>query len=255
MSLSAPTPATPPTPPSVITVFGERAGLAEAYVAMLADTGISHGLIGPREAPRLWDRHVLNCAVVAPLFASSTVVADIGSGAGLPGLVLAMVRPDLDVHLIEPLHRRIVWLERAVTDLGLTNVTVHEARAEALGGVVDADYVTARAVARLSKLGRWAMALLPRGGQLIALKGERAQQELSEDLPALQRAGKGRVGEVTLSAHGADIVDPATLVVTVTIGAAAHRAGTASGPARRRATHKGSSGPASHGDAPKQSQV
>ena len=108
----------PPTPVAARALFGDRAEVAEHYVAILADTGISHGLVGPREAPRLWERHVLNCAVVHPLFAPDTEVADIGSGAGLPGLVLAIIRPDLHLHLVEPLQRRTVWLRRTVEELG-----------------------------------------------------------------------------------------------------------------------------------------
>ena len=109
--------------------------MAEAYVALLADTGIAHGLIGPREAPRLWDRHVLNSAVVQPVFADGARVADIGSGAGLPGIPLAIARPDLQVVLVEPLPAPDHWLTSTIEELGLTNVKVHRGRAEvALGG-------------------------------------------------------------------------------------------------------------------------
>ena len=101
-----PVPPIPPIPPGAAGVFGERVGLATAYVALLADTGISHGLLGPREVPRLWDRHVLNCAVVAELIEADATCADVGSGAGLPGLALAIARPDVTMHLIEPLSRR-----------------------------------------------------------------------------------------------------------------------------------------------------
>ena len=118
----------PTTPPAAAGVFGDRLELAEHFVAILADTGISHGLIGPRETPRLWDRHVLNCAVVQeaiPRLEGTQQVIDVGSGAGLPGLALALARPDLDLHLVEPLARRTGWLTGSVAQLGLTNVTVH----------------------------------------------------------------------------------------------------------------------------------
>ena len=208
-------PLVPPTPTEAEALFGGRRALAERYVVLLADTGISHGLIGPREGPRLWHRHVVNCGLVSPLLARGTSVADLGSGAGLPGLVLALMRPDLTVHLVEPLHRRIVWLERTVADLGLDNVTLHEARAEALSGDLEVDYVTARAVARLDKLGRWAVPLLPRGGQMLALKGESAAQELAEDLPKLQRSFPGRVESSEVVRCGEGVVEHPTLVVRI----------------------------------------
>lgn len=207
----------PSTPPEAAEVFGAHLAQAERYVALLADTGISHGLIGPREGPRLWERHVLNCAVVSPLLAEDAIVADLGSGAGLPGLVLALMRPDLDMHLVEPLHRRIVWLKAAVAHLGLTNVTLHEARADAVVDTVDADYVTARAVARLDKLGRWAVPLLPRGGHLVALKGESAADELAEDLPRLQRALPGRVTASEVLRCGDGVISEPTHVVRLTV--------------------------------------
>src|SRR5262245_4488693 len=126
-------PGVPETPSAAAQVFGAQLELAERFVAVLADTGISHGLIGPREASRLWDRHVLNCAVVKDAIPASDErqrVIDVGSGAGLPGLALAIARPDLDLHLVEPLARRTAWLSGTVAQLGLTNVTVHTARAE-----------------------------------------------------------------------------------------------------------------------------
>ena len=123
-------------------------------MALLADTGISHGLIGPREAPRLWDRHVLNSAVVQPVFAEGARVADIGSGAGLPGIPLAIARPDLRMVLVEPLQRRTIWLTSTIQVLGLTNVEVHRGRAESLWGAERFRHVTARAVARTGELAR-----------------------------------------------------------------------------------------------------
>lgn len=142
---------TPAAPSGAAAVFGERLPIATAFVAILADTGVSHGLIGPREVPRLWDRHVLNCAVIEDAFPSGAMVIDVGSGAGLPGLALAITRSDLDVHLVEPMLRRTNWLSETVAALHLDNVTVHRGRAEEFAGVLSAPWVTARAVARLDK--------------------------------------------------------------------------------------------------------
>ncbi len=150
---------------------------------VLADTGISHGLIGPREAPRLWDRHVLNCAIAhlaIPEHSESQDVIDVGSGAGLPGLALAIARPDLHLHLVEPLARRTGWLSGTVAELGLTNVTVHTARAEALWDRLHAPWVTARAVSNIVQLAEWTLPLLEPRGTLLALKGSRARDELDQ---------------------------------------------------------------------------
>ena len=133
-------PLSPPAAPSgAAVVFGERLGLAEAFAAELADTGVSHGLIGPREVPRLWDRHLLNCAVIEDAFPGGARLVDVGSGAGLPGLALAIARPDLEVHLVEPMLRRTAWLEGVVRRLALDGVTVHRGRAEepALAGFLE----------------------------------------------------------------------------------------------------------------------
>ncbi len=202
----------PATPPAAEAVFGDRLPLAEQYVALLADTGISHGLVGPREAPRLWDRHVLNSAVVAELFTPGTV-ADIGSGAGLPGIPLAIARPDLLLTLVEPLARRTVWLEHAVEALRLPNVTVHRGRAESLWGEQRFASVTARAVARLAELARVCLPLLQEGGALHALKGDRAEVELAEDEKQLATFGPLRTA---ITRHGAGLVDPETVVLSIT---------------------------------------
>jgi len=124
-------------------IFGDRLDLAKRYVEHLATSGTERGLIGPREIPRLWSRHVLNCAVIESEIPQGSRVADVGSGAGLPGLCLAIARPDLELTLIEPLERRVIWLQEVVDDLGLTNVTVMRTRAELAVGMVDADVVTA----------------------------------------------------------------------------------------------------------------
>ena len=209
-------PAVPPTPTVAATVFGRRLDMAEAYVALLADTGIAHGLIGPREAPRLWDRHVLNSAVVQPVFADGARVADIGSGAGLPGIPLAIARPDLQVVLVEPLLRRTNWLTSTVEELGLTNVEVHRGRAESLWGAERFRHVTARAVARTGELARITLPLLAAGGSLQALKGESAATELDEDAALLRSLGASRW---SVSRFGAGIVDPETVVLSVEVDA------------------------------------
>lgn len=180
---------TPTAPAGAVGVFGARLPLAERFVAILADTGVSHGLIGPREVPRLWERHVLNCAVTEDAFPQNAQVIDVGSGAGLPGLALAIARPDLRIVLVEPLLRRTTWLEATVADLGLDNVTVRRGRAEEFVGTLAAERVTARAVARLDKLARWCAPLLEPGGVLVAMKGQSAATELEEDRRALLKLG------------------------------------------------------------------
>ncbi|WP_151523756.1 16S rRNA (guanine(527)-N(7))-methyltransferase RsmG [Serinicoccus kebangsaanensis] len=183
-------PAHAPDPPTLAEdVFGPRIDVAVAYAELLATTGIEHGLIGPRETGRLWERHLLNCAVLTELLPQGTPVIDIGSGAGLPGIVLAIVRPDLRVHLVEPLLRRTTWLDHAVAELGLSQVRVVRARAEEVRGELSAPVVTARAVASLDKLVRWSFPLLAEGGRLLALKGEAAAEELQQAGPLLQRHG------------------------------------------------------------------
>lgn len=196
-------------------VFGGRLELARRYADLLADTGVSHGLIGPREVGRLWDRHLLNCAVIEDAFPPGSRVIDVGSGAGLPGIVLAIARADLDMHLIEPMRRRTEWLCRTISDLGLTNCTVHRGRAEEFHGVVRAPYVTARAVARLDRLCRWALPLVEPGGLFVAMKGRSAREELDAAWDVMQ--GLGAV-EGVVTTHGVDIGMPPTLTVDVRVG-------------------------------------
>ncbi|MCM3688495.1 16S rRNA (guanine(527)-N(7))-methyltransferase RsmG [Kocuria rosea] len=194
-------------------LFGERLGLAERYVAHLASSGIVRGLIGPREVPRLWSRHVLNCAVVEELVPQDARVADVGSGAGLPGLCLALARPDLHLTLIEPLERRVQWLEEVVADLGLTNVRVLRARAEQAGTEVDdVDVVTARAVSALVGLLDITLPLLRGRGELLALKGRSAAEEVEKAGKKLHRYG-ARSTEVLTA--GADLLAEPTTVVRV----------------------------------------
>jgi 16S rRNA (guanine527-N7)-methyltransferase len=210
-------------------IFGDRLPLARRYAELLADTGVSHGLIGPREVPRIWDRHILNCAVLAPLIGSGRTVADVGSGAGLPGLVLAVARPDLRITLVEPLLRRVSWLQQAIDDLGLGNVTVVRSRA---GEVTDRfDVVTARAVAALPQLLEWCLPLAVPGGTFLALKGGNAATELQDAAPTLQRLG---AASAAVESVGAGVVDPPATVVRVVAGKTLPVAPVPRRPARRR---------------------
>jgi len=193
-------------------VFGERLPLAERYVQHLATTGIERGLIGPREVPRLWARHVLNCAVVKEYIAPNASVADVGSGAGLPGLCLAIARPDLKLTLIEPLERRVIWLNEVIEDLGLENMTVMRSRAEQAVGAVDADVVTARAVSALVGLLDITLPILRGTGELLALKGRSAAEEITKAKKKLNRYG---ARETEILTAGADLLEEPTTVVRV----------------------------------------
>ena len=203
-----------PAPPEAAVVFGDALAQAERYAELLATDGVTRGLIGPRETGRLWDRHLLNCAVVAELLPARGELVDIGSGAGLPGVVLALLRPSLRVVLLEPLLRRSVFLDECVAELGLRNVTVLRARAEERQAVasIAADVATARAVAPLDRLVGWAAGLLRPGGQLLAIKGQSAADELTAAAPVLSRLGV-RSAEVLQAGHGRVI--SATTVVRV----------------------------------------
>lgn len=163
----------------------ERLPLAATYADLLASEGVVRGLIGPREAPRLWDRHLLNCAVLAEVVPQGATVCDIGSGAGLPGVVLAIARPDLRVTLVEPLLRRTTFLEEVVEELDLSRVEVVRGRAEALHGERTFDVVTSRAVAPLERLLRWSMPLVAPDGALVAMKGSNVAEEIEEARPVL----------------------------------------------------------------------
>ena len=171
-----------PAPQSAALCFGESLDVARRYGEILAGAGIERGLLGPSEVDRLWDRHLLNSAAMAELFEPGERVADVGSGAGLPGIPLAITRPDLKVTLIEPLLRRSEFLREAIDELGL-DVVVIRGRAEDRvvreeAGEMDA--VVSRAVASLDKLSRWSMPLLRTGGRMLALKGERAMDEVRQ---------------------------------------------------------------------------
>lgn len=169
-------------------LFGERLGLVERYVDLLAGRGIEWGLVGPREVDRLWDRHVLNCVAPAALIATGSSVVDVGSGAGLPGIPLAILRPDLRVTLLEPLLRRATFLTDAVEELGLTG-RVRVVRARAEDHRERYDVATARAVAPLDRLVGWCVPLLLPGGVLLALKGRTACDEVARTRGELRRAG------------------------------------------------------------------
>jgi len=170
-------------------IFGSMLPVAEAYAALLAGPGVQRGLIGPAETGRIWERHLLNSAVVAELVPSPSLLADLGSGAGLPGIVLAMLLPKVQVILVEPMARRTLFLQDCVAALGLTNVQIRRGRAEELAGQIGADVVTARAVARLDRLAAMATGLARPGGLVLAIKGATAAQELDQARPVLRRLG------------------------------------------------------------------
>lgn len=174
-------------PPHAAGVFASRLPLAERYAELLATDAVVRGLIGPREVPRIWDRHLMNSAVVAPRLPAGSTVADIGTGAGLPGLVWAIARPDIHMTLVEPLLRRTSFLDEVVRDLELDNVAVLRSRAEDVNQTFDV--VTARAVAALDKLGRWCMPLVKPGGVLLAMKGRTAAEEVADSTSTLRRLG------------------------------------------------------------------
>jgi 16S rRNA (guanine527-N7)-methyltransferase len=208
----------PPETPSVAAaVFGENLGLAERYVRILAGAGIERGLLGPGEVPRLWERHVLNSAAVAELVGDDERVADVGSGAGLPGIPLALARPGVHVTLIEPMLRRADFLREVVEELGL-DVTVIRGRAEDRDvrvAVGEMDAVTSRAVASLDKLARWSLHLLRVDGRMLAMKGDRADEEVGEHRRALSLLGAVDIGVVKC---GVDYLNPPATVVVVRRG-------------------------------------
>ncbi len=210
--VSRETPPAPPAPAAARGVFSDRLESAERYAELLASQGVIRGLIGPRETPRLWERHLLNCAVLGELLPRYSTVCDIGSGAGLPGVVLAIARPDLTVTLVEPLLRRTTFLEEAVEALGLDQVEVVRARAEELHGRRRFDVVTSRAVAPLPKLARWSLPLTRPGGTVVAMKGASAQAEVDDARRELRKLGAGPVSVHTV---GVGVVDPPTYAVRV----------------------------------------
>lgn len=194
-------------------IFGDRFELAERYHRSLSTDGVERGLIGPREVPRLWERHILNCAVIGELIQEAETVVDVGSGAGLPGIPLALARPDLQVTLVEPLLRRTVYLAEFVETNEIDNVLVVRGRAEqpsVLQEAGGADVVTSRAVAPLAKLAKWSLPLIHEGGRMLALKGSSAAEEIERDRDELARIGAGNLEVLEC---GAELLSVPTIVV------------------------------------------
>lgn len=193
----------------LLELFGESWPVVERFHRMLAEEGVLRGLVGPREVPRLWERHLVNSAAVVPFLPDSGLIVDVGSGAGLPGVVIAAMRPDADIILLEPMERRTDWLTEVVETLGLTNVAVLRGRAEDQD--LQADVVTARAVAALDKLYGWTLPLVKGGGHLVALKGSRAADEIRDAADIGEELGGGTAEIYT--APTLDGLDPTTVVV------------------------------------------
>jgi 16S rRNA (guanine527-N7)-methyltransferase len=199
-------------PGAAAALFGSRLDRAQRYAQILAGAGVERGLLGPREVDRLWDRHILNSAAVAELFDSNDRIADIGSGAGLPGIPLALARPDLRLTLIEPLLRRSEFLREVVDDLGL-EITIVRGRAEDRSvrqQVGEMDAVVSRAVASLDKLTKWSLPLLRPDGRMVAIKGERAEEEIREHRRVMTSLG---AVDVRVMRCGADYLDPPVTAV------------------------------------------
>ena len=194
-------------------VFGPRLPVAHRYAEVLAGAGVERGLLGPREVERLWDRHLLNCGVIGELIEPGEHIVDIGSGAGLPGVVLAIARPDLRVTLVEPLLRRSDFLAGLVTELGVDGVEVIRGRAEDAAvreRISAADAVVSRAVAALDKLTRWSLPLLRPGGRMLSIKGERASDEVREQRRVMIRLG---AEDVRVVKCGVNLLSPPATVV------------------------------------------
>ncbi|GAA3989711.1 16S rRNA (guanine(527)-N(7))-methyltransferase RsmG [Streptomyces sp. NBC_01352] len=206
----------PPAPEHAREVFGDRFADAVRYAELLAEAGVQRGLIGPREVPRLWERHLLNCAVLSEVVPEGVTVCDVGSGAGLPGIPLALVREDLKITLLEPLLRRTTFLTEVVELLGLDHVTVVRGRAEeVMGKLTPVHVVTARAVAPLDRLATWGIPLLRPYGEMLALKGDTAEEELKSAATALSKLG---AVETSILHVGEGVVDPLSTVVRVEVG-------------------------------------
>lgn len=207
------TPPLPSPPESVRGVCASgRLPLLERYTELLATDGVVRGLIGPREVPRLWDRHIANSAILTTAIPEGITVCDVGTGAGLPGMVLGICRPDLQVTLVEPLLRRTTFLDEVVTELGLENVEVVRGRADALHGARSFDLVTSRAVAPLDRLLEWSMPLVAPEGELLALKGSSVIEEIETARPVLK---KYRCGEPVVVELGGGLLESVTFAVRV----------------------------------------
>ncbi|MGV8966251.1 MAG: 16S rRNA (guanine(527)-N(7))-methyltransferase RsmG [Cellulomonas sp.] len=197
----------------VVDYFSNAYPVIDQFAQLLASQGVLRGLIGPHEISRLWERHLLNSAAVVQFLPTTGRLIDVGSGAGLPGIVLAAMLPEVQVVLLDPMERRVDWLDEVVAELGLTNVEVRRGRAEELHGEILVDAVTARAVAPMDRLGRMTLPLLVKGGVLVALKGRQAAAEVSKARVALKKLGAG-VPEI-LDAHTIDGVESTTVVRVV----------------------------------------
>jgi 16S rRNA (guanine527-N7)-methyltransferase len=195
-------------------IFGDALPAAEAYAELLTGPGVERGLVGPAEAGRIWERHLLNCAVVAELVPEQCRLADLGSGAGLPGIVLALLRPRAEVILVEPMARRVAFLTECVAALDLPRVQVVRGRAEDLAGDIAADVVTSRAVAPLGRLAGWAVGLGRPGGTVLAIKGASAADEVARSRVELRRLG---IDDLSVLQVGSDKVDPPATVVRFTV--------------------------------------
>lgn len=193
---------------------GDRIDLLRAFASALAEHGEPLGLIGPLEPPRLWTRHLLNSALLAPLVTAGSRVADIGTGGGMPGLVLAIVRPDAHFLLVEPMERRCAWLNRQIDELALDNVEVRRGRAEEFHGAFEADQVTARAVTALRKLIPLTAPLLRDGGELLLLKGAGVQVEIDAAEKVLRRF---KVHDLSVEELGVGLVEETTRVLRATV--------------------------------------
>ncbi len=221
-------------------IFGDGLPQAAKYAELLAGSGVERGLIGPAEADRIWERHVLNCAAIAHLLPARCSLVDVGSGAGLPGIVLAIVLPQARVTLLEPLARRVDFLNETIAELGLTNAEVVRARAEDLAGQISADVVTARAVAPLDKLAGLTLGLVRPGGRVLAIKGSAAEAELAKARPVLARLGVTDARVMQVASR-----DGAAAATVVTFTAPDHRGSVPSG--ARTAGHTASRGPDARG--------
>jgi 16S rRNA (guanine527-N7)-methyltransferase len=225
-------PQVPPPPEAAHAIFGPRLELAHRYAELLADTGVEWGLLGPHEIDRIWERHLLNCAAVGELLTTGERLADIGSGAGLPGLALAIAQPGLRVVLIESLLRRTEFLGMAIEELGL-DVDVVRGRAEDQAvrqAAAGCDVVASRAVAALDKLTRWSLPLLRSGGRMLAIKGERAADEVREHRRVMTTLGAADVRVVECGVH---YLSPPTTVVAARRGEPIPARGTSRGRSKR----------------------
>jgi 16S rRNA (guanine527-N7)-methyltransferase len=202
-----------PEPAVATDLFGSRIEIGRQYASDLAGRGEELGLIGPLELPRLWSRHLVNCALLAPLLRPG-LTGDIGSGAGLPGLVLAICRPDVDFVLIEPMERRVDWLIHESAALGLTNVSVLRTRAEEARLDRQLDQVTARAVTALSKLIPASARLVRHGGEMLFMKGSRVSDEIEAAAASIR---KTRLRDVEVLVLGEGITPEVTRVFRATV--------------------------------------